>query len=286
MKIAGVLAWALCAAMAGEAAEARTLAAAKQRLEQHRAAVVTVKLVLKIKFNNQEREGKMEISGTVLGADGLTLISATATDAGEMLSLNMPQRMGKVEAEVKEVALLLEDGTEVEAAVVLKDKDLDFSFLKPRAEGRKFEYLALAAGGPAPAALQEIFVLNRLGRFANRQPVARFGMVDAMVKGPRVFYSCNGDASQGNLGCIAFNGEGAPVGVFSMRLAKEAAIEGGINLQANITKDSGQIADQVLRPLSDLLEVAEQARQAKVPAAGDAEPPKKDEKPPAEEKAP
>src|SRR5215471_3306013 len=113
-------------------------------LAKNQHAVVTVQLVLKSKFSvpgagGQTTESRSDATGTVIDPSGLTVLSLTATDPGTMIQ-NMMGGMGeedmkfKMETELSDLKILLDDGTEIPAEVVLRDKDLDLAFIRPKSK--------------------------------------------------------------------------------------------------------------------------------------------------------
>lgn len=235
-------------------------------------AVVTVKLVIKVKSagarGGGEREEKLEVLGTVVDPSGLTLVSASAVEPTAMLS-QLARRGGRggdtprASSEVKEAALILEDGTEVEADVVLKDSDLDVAFIRPR-EPQKLDAVELRPRGRAPELLEDIFVVTRLGRGEGRAPAVALGTIRAVVKGPRTFYVTSAEVAAGTQGCLAYGADGAPIGVFLLRV-NPAAGEGGLGGGRFGGGGRSELVSTVLRPIEDLLEVAKQAKEAKAP---------------------
>ena len=184
-------------------------AAARATAEQGGKAVVTVRLVLKLKSGGQEHEQKMEAPGVVIDPTGLTVASASSIDpSGAFRRMVDAQRQRvNIESEVKEPVILLEDGTELEAAVVLKDTDLDTG-LHPAARSR-----AEAPGGDAEAALghgatpDAIYVLGRLSKLANRALSVATGEVRTYVRGPSPYYVTDGESSS-FVGSLAYTADG------------------------------------------------------------------------------
>src|SRR5262245_28031372 len=104
-------------------------------------SVVTVQLVLNSKVSvpgmgGQSNESRQDATGTVLDPSGLTVLSLSATDPGQLVQSMMgggdEDSRFKVETELTDIKILLEDGTEIPAEVVLRDKDLDLAFVRPK----------------------------------------------------------------------------------------------------------------------------------------------------------
>lgn len=282
----------LCASvMAVGAGEIKDVARATAA--QSQKAVVTIRLVVKMKIammgQSQDQEQKIEVTGTVIDPSGLTVTDASSIDPSALMKsvLGGMGGMGlKLDTEVKETLILLEDGTEVESDVVLKDTDLGLAFVRPRDTSKKLDAITLKARNTPPQPLDALFVLGRLGKLGNRAPTLAFDSVRAIVKGPRSFFVGNAAEGGAALGCVAFTAEGEPLGVYVMKQKPAGADEGGgggmgLGMLANLAGGMKDSLMAVIRPVNDVLEVAEQAKKAKAPAKTEDAPEKKPETPPA-----
>ena len=243
--------------------------------ERSRRAVVTIRLVIKLKQNymgqSRDQEHQLEVNGTVIDPLGLTVTAASLIDPTSVLKTLVGSTLGgtkpfSLDSEVKETAILLEDGTEVEADVVLKDTDLDMAFIRPHEPSRQFDAVALKPHGVALRPLDPIFVIGRLGKIGNRATTVTLGSVRAVVKGPRTFYVCDNEASL-NLGCVAYDSAGELLGIFLTKQRQEFGGEAGVSF---LTMFMGGAAGRdavmpILRPVEDIIEIADQAKKAKVP---------------------
>jgi hypothetical protein len=84
----------------------------------------------------KKEERKVEMLGTVIGKDGLMVVSLSGLDVASTVDgrmVNGPQGPIKLSAKgtTKEVKILMPDGTEVAAKVAFKDTDLDLAFIRP-----------------------------------------------------------------------------------------------------------------------------------------------------------
>src|SRR5262249_52759081 len=110
--------------------------------KQHQHSVVTVQIVVKSKFSmggmgGQSNESRQDVTGTVVDPSGLTVVSLSATDPGQMMQSMLSgmfedEMKFKMDTELRDLKILLEDGTEVPAEVVLRDKDKDLAFIRPK----------------------------------------------------------------------------------------------------------------------------------------------------------
>lgn len=232
-------------------------------LEKHRDAVVTVQFVLKQRLsfpgmNTEETESTSETTGTVIDANGLTVVSLSETDPSGLME-TMMQGLGGMQGlqmttEVRDVKILMTDGTEVPAEVVLRDKVLDMAFVRPRQKSEKpFAFIAMDDPGK-PELLDQVITLNRLGTVANRVHSASVERIDAVVERPRTFYIPGKDPTNTNLGSPGFTLDGRFVGVFLMRAVK--ATGGGAGGPFGRMQDNMVV---VLLPAADIQEAAAQA---------------------------
>ncbi len=254
---------ALLAAVPAPAADLRTTGRAKA--EQVRGAVITIRIVLKLKIGfggqAQDQEQKLEVAGVVIDASGLTVASAASIDpsgALRKMAGGQASRM-KVESEVKETTLLLEDGTEVEADVVLKDTDLDLAFLKPREAGRRFRAVTLRPRAGTVPLLTPIFVVSRLGKLTSRALAVATGEIRASVRGPAPFYVTDSETAA-FVGTVAFTADGVPLGVFVNRFSTSPDGRGGGMFDGAFGRSASEVVLPVLRPVDKVLELAAQAR--------------------------
>ncbi len=92
-------------------------------LARNQHAVVTVQLVLKSKFSvsgagGQSTENRTDVTGTVVDPSGLTVLSLSVTDPGQLIQsmmggLSEDEMKFKMETELSDVKILLDDGTEI-----------------------------------------------------------------------------------------------------------------------------------------------------------------------------
>lgn len=250
--LAGVLAGGLAAQAGAESVEDR----ARGVFERHKAAVVTVQLVLKVKFSGRDSESKTDITGTVMTPDGLTVVSLSSTDPTALMRSIMGGDGGgdfDVQSEVSDVRILLEDGTEIPARIVLRDEDLDLAYIRPlEAPAEALPHVDFGAAD-TPQLLDQVVALNRLGRVANRVHSASLERIEAIVQRPRTFYIPGNDPTQTAQGSPAFTLDGQIVGIFVMRAIRNTAGAGSRMFGGN---DS---VLAILLPAADILEGARQA---------------------------
>jgi S1-C subfamily serine protease len=235
--------------------DAKTRAAAASVVEKYGDAVVTVQLVVKNRFvfqgqEHRSQESKLEIAGTVVAPNGLTVASDFTSNPAALMSSS--EDGPKVETETTDVKLLLRDGRELPARFVLRDQDLDLAFVMPEEKGLTLPHVSFEPG-PPPAVLDELLFLSQLGRSLSREVSVSLGRVRAVVKKPRTFVVS--DLLNGilNLGCPVFDLSGRAVGLVVLRRAPAAAVsQGGF-------RDMLEIMNPVILTAQDVTRVAAQA---------------------------
>lgn len=198
----------------------------------------------------KKEERKVEILGTVIGADGLIVVPLSTLDVASMIdgrTMNGPQGPIKISAKgtTKEVKILMPDGLEVPAKVAFKDPDLDLAFIRPEKPAEvKLTPVNIADNAPL-AVLDDVIILGRLGKDLNREPVIMTNEVIALITKPRTFAKLGSAA----LGMPVFNKDGKFLGL-------------GINrFSAKGDSDSqGPMPSSVVLPAADLVESAAQAK--------------------------
>lgn len=250
------LAVSLATGRAGELAEK-----GRAVFKQHQNEVVTVQVVQKMTTSargsaSEPREAKQDITGTVVDPSGLAVLALSAADPSELYKRMYPESSGyKIEIEVSDVKILLDDGTEIPAEIVLRDKDLDLAFIRPKTKPAKpMAAVDLSKAVPAQV-LDELITLNRLGRAAGRAHAASVERVSAVVQKPRTFYIPDSGMTATSLGSPAFALDGSIVGILVMRTISA----GGASLN-NFRPDN---ATSIILPAEDVAKAAKQAPEAK-----------------------
>ncbi len=198
----------------------------------------------------KKEERKVEMLGTVIGKDGLIVVSLSTLDVASTIDgrmVNGPQGPVKLSAKgtTKEVKILMPDGTETAAKVAFKDTDLDLAFIRPEKPG-DVKLTAVDTANSAPMVLlDDVIVLGRLGKDLNRQPVVMTNEIISLITKPRIFAKMGTQA----LGMPVFNKEGKFLGIGINRFSPKGDTEG-----------QGPVPSNVILPAADLLESAAQAK--------------------------
>jgi hypothetical protein len=198
-------------------------------------------------------ERKLDMLGTVIGSEGLMVVSNSRLDPasimdGRMMALRRggPQRKISAKSDIQEVRIRMPDGDEVPGKVVLTDPDLDLAFIRVDTDSKEFEGKSLTAvdltGAGKARAADRVFTVSRLGKVVNYSPMVKFTRVLTVVEKPRRFYVSDGV----RIGCPAFGEKGRLLGVAVFRRTAKSA------------EDNESMP--VILPAADIAEIARQAK--------------------------
>ncbi|HOJ34698.1 MAG TPA: hypothetical protein PKY35_05370 [Candidatus Hydrogenedentes bacterium] len=216
-------------------------------LEAHRAATVTIRSVLSLSMGGQQQEFPTEANGTVVDPTGLTVLSLSAVDPSARLGMLRGNDMPEMTSKVSDMKIILMDGSEVPAEIVLRDKDLDLAFVRPvEKPATPMPFVSLDDPG-TPQMLDELVVLGQLGKVARRTHTATLVRVEAIVDKPRLFYIPGEDRGRTILCSPAFTLDGKFVGIGVLRMI---AGEG---------RGMGDDTIVIIVPAADIKEAATQA---------------------------
>jgi S1-C subfamily serine protease len=236
-----------------------SIEAARKILATHQDSVLWISGVCKVSYtaaggsddpvNIPDQERKVEALGTVISTNGMIVTALSGIDpAKEVSGREIRTASGTVKLEassiLKEVKIVMPDGAEVPAEVVMKDVDLDLAFLQAKRDAKEFndaQFKAVDLKDSASVVIaEEVVSVSRTDEVLNRQPMVYNGQVNVLVKKPREFIR----ASSGGIGTPTFNLDGKLVGIGVVRTSKERR------------------SLAVLLPAADVEEIADQARAA------------------------
>jgi hypothetical protein len=247
ISILAALALPLAAATGPLKEKATALSAAHKDSTLFISAVVNIELTAGTNPAKKE-EKKVEIIATVLNKEGLMVAPLSTLDLAATMdgrTVNTPNGPITIAAkcDIKEIKILMPDGSEIDAKIALKDADLDLVFLKPDKKADNFTPIDTKNTAPM-ALLDDIIVLGRMGKDLNREPMVLTGEVIAVIKKPRLFGKITAPAT----GMPVFNGEGKFLGIGVNRLSSKNSTESGLTGSA------------VLLPAADIAESASQVK--------------------------
>jgi hypothetical protein len=237
-------------------------AAAREIVKRWQSAIVTVRVVLKMRVSvggreMQSMDESVETVGTVIDPSGLTVLSLGALNPGTMMNKMMGgggsgQERMEFGSEPSDVKLRLPDGKELPARIVLRDEDLDLAFLRPTAKPDKPLVAINLADEGRPSILDPVVVLTRLGRVGGWAPGASLQTIGAIIEKPRTFYVIENGST---LGTPAFTSAGKVVGLLTMRSVQSGrpgmfSMMGGASALGLLP---------VILPAADVRDIAQQA---------------------------
>ncbi len=228
--------------------------------EQHQDAVVTVELVVRqhismMGLGDDSEESRIETSGVIVDNTGLTLVPLSATDPLGMMAGLMGGMFGdemQMRSEITDARILIGSDT-IPASIVLRDKDNDLAFLRPKeSPDTPLPYVDMETS-VQPGLLDTIVTLDRKGRVVNRVVAVVPLRITAVQERPRRYYLAPSDA----IGAPAFDLDGQFVGVFVTRTIDGQA--GGAFSPLSMMSGIQDSVSIILMPADTIREAAEQA---------------------------
>jgi S1-C subfamily serine protease len=223
--------WAVVAAVSVSAAWADGLAdQGRQVLGKNQNAVVAIRVVLKVGMSMggqtaPKRDQKIETTGVVIDPSGLIVASYATVDPTEQVKSALSSRGGRpedmnIETEITDLKIVLADQSEIAGQVVLRDADLDLAFIRPNEKPAKpFVAVDLTQNAKLQI-LDEVVVMNRLGKVGNRATVVSLGRIEAVLTKPRTFYVLGQTTWGYSLGAPVFALDGKVAGLVLLRNTK------------------------------------------------------------------
>jgi len=208
-------------------------------------AVVRVQIVVKLTYSfdgeSMATERKMEVVGTVVDPSGLTVVSRSEVDPGSRYGDEEDSGMS---SQVTDAKIIMADGKEIPAKVVLRDKDLDLVFLRPVQKPATPMACVDLKDSINAQILDQVLIITRLGTVANRAISACFERIEAVVEKPRKVYSVSLTSMVMEYGSPVFGMNGKLIGIVLSKTALPSSDEGSI---------------PIVLPAEDILSVAKQA---------------------------
>ncbi|MEY4087972.1 MAG: hypothetical protein RJB55_243 [Verrucomicrobiota bacterium] len=249
------------AGLVAGAAQADIRETARTVFAANKEAVISLTAVVKVEVPGRSSQGQdVAVTGTVIGADGLTVVSAASINpvAALLEAAGEERTTTKPKVELTDIKYRLADGTEIPGRLVYKDRDLDLAFLVPNLKAGeaspKFASLA-AKEGPKARELDEIISVTRLSKNMNHASAVSLGHIVATVTKPRTVYdfALNGTPTTGS---PVFTGGGELLG-FAMIHPNDSGASSAA-LRAMLS-GGGEI---VILPVGEVTGLVEFARKA------------------------
>lgn len=187
---------------------------AAQRLRavagKYAPSIVTVAVVISRGESSQQIE--LEAEGVIIDASGLVATTNTTIDPTSMAGGDD----GGIVTNVTGAKIVLPEGGEIPARLVLRDKDRNLAFLRPL-RPLKLPALPFALAKGTAAQGDSVTLLGRLGKAGGRAPSVESARLLAVMKRPRTLYVLP-ITYLSRLGEVAFNDAGQLIGLVSLRV--------------------------------------------------------------------
>ncbi len=247
--------------------------AAKKVFNEYQNVVVTIKVLTNQRMIMQGREmykneDEIEATATVIDPSGLAVLSFSSIDPERIYSEVFKRLQSgekdtpriNMKSDIKNIKMILSEGREVSAEIVIKDKDLDLVFVRPAKKLARPAAALDLSGDIKPGILDDIVILSRLNKDVGRIPSISIDRIEAIIKKPRLSYLTNQSAFKGKLGAPVFSLDGKVVGIFMLRITKSRSKSMGISSMLGGLGDFGMLP--VILPAEEVLTIAKQALKA------------------------
>jgi S1-C subfamily serine protease len=241
------------------AASGELHATATKLTESHADSVVWMSVIAKVsmsadgdvpdqvkaQLSGQDRETTIETTGTFIDSSGMLVTALARLDQSSMVdgkTVNTPMGAIKLKAksEIKEIKVIMPDGTEIPADLVLKDNDLGLGFVKLRMDSDEAKDVEISAIDLADSAdgklLDDCVALGRMDETFQREPSVLTSEISGITTRPRTFYRVMTDS----IGCPVFLSSGKLLGLSVIR--KPSGDLGGDTKLAPVVLPAAEIA--------------------------------------------
>ena len=191
--VSAVLAFGAATPSVGRAEDERTMF--KNAIEQRADAVVSIKLVLKIKggpYGPEGQELEQETTGLMIDPSGLVL--APSNEMGGIPPALKPflSQMGEFSVEPRDVKVLIgNDPTEFEAEICARDSEIDLVWVRLKnPDGKKFAAQDLADGADCRIG-QKLVIVDRMSKYFDRAPIVEEFRIAGITAKPRRLFVPN-----------------------------------------------------------------------------------------------
>ena len=176
----------------GHAAQAADAAGDTMRVvaSKYKGAAVTLAVVIRTSgtgLGNVDNT-EVEVSGVVIDPSGLVVTTNTAIDPASTFAGMDSELAGKMTTKVISARILVPNGDDIPAKVVLRDSDRNLAFLRPIAAPKSpLPFVDLKAAGKAQIG-DPVFLLSRTGPVGNRSPQTTMIRIVSVLERPRTVY--------------------------------------------------------------------------------------------------
>lgn len=186
-------------------------------LDKNSDCVVNITYILNMKVEMGQgasnRQEKDETCGIVLSQDGLILVNNSQISGGAEISMIMKTNSDQFDIKPTDFKVVLPDGSELPAKLLVKDSDLDIAFLKiTDLKGKTLKPIDIDKAKEIKIG-EEILGITRYGKSLHFAPRFHIFTINAILDFPRLMYDIDG--SSPFLGMPAFSEDGKFIGMFA-----------------------------------------------------------------------
>ncbi|HPO15512.1 MAG TPA: hypothetical protein PLI09_18865, partial [Candidatus Hydrogenedentes bacterium] len=158
-------------------------------------------------------------NGAVIDPMGLTVVSLALLDPVSMAE-SMGELPGEVTSKVTSLKIIGEGGTEINAEVVLRDKDFGLAFVRPVDKPKSALPCIDINSTGKPQVLDMVVIITQLSQVARRAHSVLLERVETVVEKPRTYYILGQHRAEDILSSPVFTLDGKLVGFGAMRVVK------------------------------------------------------------------
>lgn len=183
--------------------------------EKYKAAVITVSVVVSVSAGGDSRDNQGWANAAIVDPSGLAVVALSFIDPSDIYSKMGDS--GSTSVKVSSLDMILSEGVELPAEVVLRDKDLDLAYIRPiKAPDSPLPSLDLQSTAE-PQVLDDVVIISQLGKVARRAHSVGIERIETVVEKPRQYFMLGEHRANSVLSAPVFTLDGQFVGVGAMR---------------------------------------------------------------------
>jgi len=240
---------------------------ARAILDVNQQALVEIRAVVKLSMesadlplpNSNEAQHVM-VSAVVIDPSGLAVASATLINPISAIpaisfEINGEKKSIAMKGVLSDIKMVMADGTEIPAKLVLEDHDLDLAFFMPMHgdtdKPAAFRCVTCSARAK-PDLFDKIVVIDRLSETLNREATVGIHRINAIVEKPRTFFV---SADLQNISVPVFNLKKEFIGFAVTRIGQKSS-----DLSEMISRMANAGGSIVILPVQDIMSTAQQIK--------------------------
>lgn len=189
----------------------------RQVFDSRKDTVVTLRIVIAMSFGGRESESEQEANATIVSPDGLAVLALSAVDPLQMATRRLIDE-DEMTSRVVSLRMILPDGSEKPAEVVLRDKDLDVAFVRLTEKPESPLVFVDLNQSAIPKLLDNVLCILQYGRVARRSHAAFIERIEMIVERPRLFFAIGNHRSRQVVCSPVFSMQNEFIGIGVMRI--------------------------------------------------------------------